>query len=170
MAYQWAWGLVEESRLNRPHVYPIEGSEVGNLEDWMPSEAELSAFRGILDCLSYFDGSLAERENSGSDGHEQGHFGGANWLTIDGNRANFNGDIYILEDGEAAFLQALVEAGSGHWVSGTEMGEMVQPRPDRVYKKLKKRCVWAGDIIRSGPKGYRIRLGVATPIHVKFRP
>jgi hypothetical protein len=157
MAYQWACGLVEESRLNRPRVFNIEGNVVGNLEDWMPSEAELSAFRGILDCLSDFDfeGSLTEK---------------ANRLTIDGNRANFNGYIYILESDETAFLQALVEAGSGHWVCGTDMGPMVQPRPDRIWKKLKNRHNWAEAIIESGSRGYRIKSDVATPTHVKYRP
>jgi hypothetical protein len=57
-------------------------------------------------------------------------------ISIDGNEVSLAGKTYSLPDDQAAFIQALVAARPGVWVPGPQMGEMVQPRPDRVFKKL----------------------------------
>jgi hypothetical protein len=92
-------------------------------------------------------------------------------ISITGKDVNVNGTVYVLDDGGAAFVRELIEAGPGHWVSGPEMGEMVQPRPDRVFKKLRETHKAIADLIQSGgPKGYRLKPDVITPTNAKFRP
>jgi hypothetical protein len=50
-----------------------------------------------------------------------------------------------------------VNAGPGVWVAGREMGVAVQPRPDRVFKKLPKPI--RAEIESKPAAGYRIRPG-----------
>jgi hypothetical protein len=96
---------------------------------------------------------------------------GRDRLFVDGDQVNFNGRIYVLENVESAFLGELVNAGPGHWVPGPSMGPMVQPRPDRVYKRLKKKYSWIKTVSESKrPHGYRLKPDVITPANAKFRP
>jgi hypothetical protein len=76
-------------------------------------------------------------------------------LSIKGNDVTVDGITHHLDDSPAAFVQELVDAGVGVWRSGRTMGEAVQPRPDRVYKKLPEAI--RGKLESRDGLGYRIR-------------
>jgi hypothetical protein len=68
-----------------------------------------------------------------------------------------DGITYRLDDGSTAFVKALVDAGPGGWVAGSEMGVAVQPHPWRVFKKLPGPI--RAKIESKTGAGYRIRRG-----------
>jgi hypothetical protein len=76
-------------------------------------------------------------------------------ITVKENLVTVNGTTYRVSDGEAAFCRALTSAGPGVWVAGREMGELVQPRPDRVFKKLPEEI--RALIESKDAKGYRLK-------------
>jgi hypothetical protein len=76
-------------------------------------------------------------------------------LSVEGDDVTVDGTTYCLPSDQAAFVKELVDAGPGNWVSGQMMGEAVQPRPDRVFKRLPK-PVTSKLESRDGV-GYRIR-------------
>jgi hypothetical protein len=57
-------------------------------------------------------------------------------LTVEGNKVTVGDKTYPLNEVQTAFVKALVDAGRGVWVAGPDMGELVQPRPDRIFKSL----------------------------------
>jgi hypothetical protein len=75
-------------------------------------------------------------------------------LSVSGNDVTVDGVTYQLDDARAAFVKELVDAVPGVWVSGSEMGTMVQPRPDRVFAKLPEPI--RAKIGSETGKGYRI--------------
>jgi hypothetical protein len=173
IAYQWAYAFIEDPILKARLLeisYTDFASIVRDIESWLPTDAELDACRAILDYLSHFDFEASgDGAAGGSDTPRRD--AGRYRLSIDGNQAHFNDRIYVLGDGEAAFLQELVNAGPGHWVSGPKMGPMVQPRPDRVFDRLKRRLEWVGAIVESeAGKGFRLKPDVATSTYAKLRP
>jgi hypothetical protein len=86
-------------------------------------------------------------------------------LIVNGNDITMDGTTYHLDDAPAAFVQALAGAKPRDWVPGTKMSNAVQPRPDRVFKRLPG-CLRAR--IESEPgKGYRFRPGVAYASYAK---
>jgi hypothetical protein len=78
-------------------------------------------------------------------------------LSIDGNEITVDGKTYVVPDRIAAFVQRLVDAGEGVWVSGPEMGDLVQPRPDRIFHHDDAFPAAIKAKIESGSKGYRLR-------------
>jgi hypothetical protein len=76
-------------------------------------------------------------------------------ITVTGNQVTINGVVYSVTDGGAAFCKALADADVGVWVAGSKMGQMVQPRPDRVFKKLPEEI--RALIESKDAKGYRLK-------------
>jgi hypothetical protein len=54
-AYQWACLLVAESKLNSRPWLSLSKATDEDISMWLPTEAELQAYRGILGYLSHFD-------------------------------------------------------------------------------------------------------------------
>jgi len=77
---------------------------------------------------------------------------------VKGNRVKYDGVEYALDDGPADFVAQLVAAGVGVWVSSASMGLTVHPRPDRVFRKIKRDHPEIAEQIESRTgAGYRIR-------------
>jgi hypothetical protein len=78
-------------------------------------------------------------------------------LSISGNKVTVDGIIYHLDDGPAAFVQELVDAGVGVWISGPKMGPMVKPYPSRIRKQITQKHPEIAAWIESSPfKGFRL--------------
>jgi len=153
-AYQWASSLVAKPEPNSPPWVSLNEATPQEILSWLPTSAELEAWKAILDLVSHrgykvsrIDGVSEQQEQVSppTPGPE---------VSITGNEATIDGKVYVLDEPQAAFFQALANAGPGVWVVGPEMGQMVQPRPDRVYKKLPESIKAK---IESSTKGYRIR-------------
>ena len=78
-------------------------------------------------------------------------------LSVDGNDVTFEGKTYCLDDGPAAFVKALVDAGPGVFVAGRTMDISVQPHPERIFQKIPETIRAALESKRGN--GYRIRPG-----------
>jgi hypothetical protein len=104
-------------------------------------------------------------------GGDPGHDGDPKRIAIDGNRADVDGTLHVLEDSESAFLRGLVKAGPGHWIAGSEMETSAQPRPDRIHKKMRSKYRWVEAFIEAeAGKGFRLKSDVATSSNAKIRP
>jgi hypothetical protein len=79
-------------------------------------------------------------------------------LSIEGNVVTVNGKSYPLDDGPAAFVRKLVEKGVGDWISGPNMGQLVQPNPSRIHKRIGKDYPEIKAWIEAATfKGFRLR-------------
>ena len=178
IAYQWAYMLIRNSRYLGPPLSSLNDETFRDPSAWVPTEGELAAYGAIVDFLSRLDlesysRTVADpelrRENSNQTNPELAD--ARRRLSLDGNRLRLDALVYFLEDDVASFMRELIRAGAGHWVAGSDMGEMVKPRPDRVFRKLKDECAEIGALIESKTgKGYRLTQNVITPSDAKERP
>ncbi|WP_152049476.1 hypothetical protein [Tautonia marina] len=76
-----------------------------------------------------------------------------NVLSVDGNRITLRGETYVVDDDEAAFVQTFVRAGPGKTVRPRDYPELVGDRPDRTFKKLKRRFPEIAELIDSDTTG-----------------
>jgi hypothetical protein len=178
IAYQWAYMLIRNSRYLGPPLSLLNDETFGEPLAWVPTEDELAAFSAIIDLLSRLDletysRTVADPELDREDSPQRNSDPADTRfrISLDGNRLQLNTLIYFLDDDVASFMRELIEAGAGHWVAGSDMGEMVKPRPDRVFRKLKDESAEIAALIESKTgKGYRLTQDVITPTNAKKRP
>jgi hypothetical protein len=172
ISYHWICGFIEGTGIQTLTLNNLTTDTIRDVQSWLPTEAELEACQAILSYLSHlvFEAPRDDSEIPTVGSNTPGPNTGPDRLSIDKNQVNLNELTYVLEENESAFLRELVNAGPGHWVSGSEMGPMVQPRPDRVYGGLKKRYAWIKTVSESSHRGYRLKSDVITSTHASFRP
>jgi hypothetical protein len=151
-AEQWAMSIPEIVKILDPLDRAAEILEEF-LRDFTPTPTDkfdVGVGDGILDWLTQLltEGSLATLEGAQSPPPVP-----LPGLSIMGNEVTVDGKVYVVNDPQAAFVQALVNEGPKVWVVGREMGDMVQPRPDRVYKTLPDSIKAK---IKSSSKGYKL--------------